>query len=397
MEKEQAKAIEYLEHLYRKARRTSAFSPEISDAIAEILRSDEVRELDKEFMREISRATVLDHSGQPDEAIQELERQLDQLNDDLPWWHKDDITNIALYRSGAAIGGVVRDVGFEFQYPPVFGVLPTGRINGMVIAVPGSPCPLMVLDDGLLTFAERMATTVIQCLPVQKGPDGKTVLSIDEKGWRTKLSACPQVVDRFFKFVRDCVTRGFPDMTTIHFAEAEYAYYAARIMESMWHFVLGHEYGHIVKDHLKEPDLRESAIAGQPVDEIAVNWEQEHEADVAGLFISLQRCAKKGTNPLFAVMGAVLFLTGADIIYNSISVMRDGSVSVGVSDSHPGLQLRIDRLQRAVSRFLPDEAKAFTRILEVMSDICRHLWSRCLPRLVQLHGSGGRPASIWIS
>ena len=116
----------------------------------------------------------------------------------------------------------------------------------------------------------------------------------------------------------------------------------------MIRFIIGHEYGHVIKGHLNERMKRTIKIKDENLDVITLNWEQEYEADEFGMFLNIA-CTKEGENLIIPIISAQLFFSVIDIIEKSISILQTGTIINRKSESHPPPGLRVKKIEGRIS------------------------------------------------
>lgn len=279
---------------------------------------------------------------------------------------------------------------------PIFGSLPTGRVNGVALKVPDTDQVIVLIEDGLFGFANLAAKAVARLFPFKGDEDGRLIFSTASSDWQLQFTAKPEVSERFLELILAYILGGHPHKAKAYLPDANYEVVSSVLCGSMELFVLGHEYGHFVCGHLNEGSTRKAMIGGEDSDKIATNWQQEFEADVRGLEYMLAVMGKRGFDLSLSFWGADFFFCCIDIVEKAVSTIRTGSSDVHLSSTHPPTNMRRELLHSVLKNSVPEEhAAGPLQLAGIVKSILDQLWLVCEPVLVRAHQDGVELAPAW--
>ncbi len=182
-------------------------------------------------------------------------------------------------------------------------------------------------------------------------------------------------------------------------ASRDYSALAIRMTSGVESFVVAHEIGHCVNGHFDgERNVRNIRSEGDlDIKDIEKSWVQEFEADVAGLELNLSTHMRQGYDLSFAYWPNEMFFKFADLIEDSVSLLRDGRVSTSTgSRTHPPGEMRIAMLRQAMSNSMPaQKLEAPFSLCDKTSAIFDSIFERCVPALENAHRNGIKLAPEW--
>jgi hypothetical protein len=150
-------------------------------------------------------------------------------------------------------------------------------------------------------------------------------------------------------------------------------------------FALGHEYGHIIYNHLDNAFSQKLSINDFEVDEINLMWKQEIEADILGLDLSILWMKKMYTDPVTWTSGPYVFLKVLELIEDLTKIFKPNQQNT----THPPAHLRIKFLKEYIDKTAPSELKP--RILNALDnyDLLMDIYKNMLsPLLLKEKESG---------
>jgi Zn-dependent protease with chaperone function len=118
-------------------------------------------------------------------------------------------------------------------------------------------------------------------------------------------------------------------------------------------FVVGHEYGHLIRGDLDHGAAARHVLPGAIVaEEISHSWRAEFAADEIGL-----RLSAIALNQLEVVLaGATVFLSGVGVMDRAVSLLRTGDENAQRIGSHPPSTARVIRLRQYLDDRLGGQA-----------------------------------------
>ena len=146
-------------------------------------------------------------------------------------------------------------------------------------------------------------------------------------------------------------------------------------------FVVGHEYGHFVLDHLNKSHLAEDEL----------------EADAVGLDLMLSATRRFSPAPL-NFRGAHLLLCSQDLVERAVNVVRTGRD--GRPDwkgrTHPPTAARREQLRARVGKLLsPEESNIGAALADTDEFMINVFFDELKPRLLEFHRRQRRLDPMW--
>jgi hypothetical protein len=273
------------------------------------------------------------------------------------------------------VESAIRKCGYKLPYRPVVGTLPTRDINAQAIPDPRSGTDIVAFETGMFNFTDVLARVVAMSLTVRtplgaRGPvfDKRAVLEhivahpgilldfVDLVFCQTYLGTCQYATKRL-------LPKGF-GLEEIH----------SRLRDAVDTFVLAHEYGHVILEHLRT----------QRPATVDVRHRYEFEADEVGMQIMLA-----AFDPQWAYAGPVLFLTGNAIVTLAEAVRNSGLAQVPNSDTHPSPPERLSKVAGQFSRSVAQSpAQGAIEFAQMVKWLLADLWSWLQFAFEQAHQHG---------
>lgn len=296
------------------------------------------------------------------------------------------------------IESAARNLGME-PVPPVYvGTLPTGQVNALTIAVPGSQDYVVALDRGLSTFALLLSKAVAQVFPYELTEGGTVTFSADEERLRGNLRSRPDVAERFTEVVLAYAVFGEPARARPYILPHRATNELTRLLKSSLElFVLGHEYGHALAGHLDDAERTVAMLPDVNVEEVAYAWGQEYEADTIGMHLSTQAMRiSTGTDLPLSFWGAPFFFHCLLIMDRAVSLLHHGEEEMIQLGSHPPHAARREVLSRALLDAIgTEQAQGAIQLAKQLEIALEELWNAARPRIWRRHADGARPAPAW--
>jgi hypothetical protein len=298
------------------------------------------------------------------------------------------------------------------QLPIQFGTMPTGDINAVTIAVPDSQEHLIVFEDDLFMFCNMMSKIIAKAMPIStiEYPQDRNYANEQHE---VKFSVELSDVEKYLQ-EDDEPLRRFRDVLVSYLAYGRigksspfliprHHFRQAQIFRlSMEFFAMGHEYGHVFKGHLHKESRIMRNISGVPVEEaVPYTWDEEYEADAAGVLIMTQVMSKiYEVNISASYAGADMFFTCSDILDRAASILDKGKESIGEDDgstylgSHPPHRSRREFMRNGILGMALDHPESYPKqhhenaikFAESIEKIVELLWQKTKPELYSKHG-----------
>ena len=331
-------------------------------------------------------------------AQKEFIRELETLS--LPTDFEDPLVYSILNNHSASIEQSISEFKLTLPFRPIIGTLPSGRVNAMAIALPTGSDFLVVFERCVLVFAGSLCRIAASMFP-QNG--------CDEHGRQQyRVPKNPEEVDNLLS-ENPSAQKDFEDLLFSYLFNGDVSFSSYVIPEtatiplkhlwvqSMELFIMGHEYAHIVLGHLSAGLRTRTHVAGQTVEEITPEWDQEIEADCLGIQLMLAAMRRNRIQPVLSFQGAELFFDAIEVVERGVALLACGDENRHMFTTHPPSSERRSIVRQLLEPCLGnDSAKAGCQIAEILQAIINRLWVRAKPILLSLHDDKGyQLAPIW--
>ena len=166
---------------------------------------------------------------------------------------------------------VIKDKNISLAQSPLFGTLPTGRVNGIVISVPQSKYFIILIEEGLFGFANLASKAITRAFPLKKSDkEGYATFSTEDADWMEEIDSNPDRAEKFAELLFAYLIGGDPHRSTPYLPEPQYDNLASAMRSAMELFVVGHEYGHIVSGHLSGGDTKKTLVGNKNLRQMSV-------------------------------------------------------------------------------------------------------------------------------
>ena len=390
MDQERQRATQYMEQLQRRVYAGLGIIPTDHN-------SDQVKSFQEEFVRKFYDETG---GAEPGQSFEEFRRYyLDMFQKAIaltPTPYEEPEWYSLLTDMTSKIEELLKRRAISLDNFPLFGTLPTGRINAMAVAVPHSIHYLILFESGLFGFANLTAKAVVRAFPFQSEDDRKVSFSTKEDDWRQEVKSSPEIIHRFLDVLLAYLVGGNPHKAKPYLLDRKYLNFAGILRESMEYFVLAHEYGHIVKGHFSASNTKKAFPEFGEADELLTSWVQEFEADTFGLEIMLGIMMQEGFDLSSSFWGADFLFGCIEVIERAAAILRYGRLEETLSTTHPPTTLRRMALQEILKNSVPAEtAVAPLGLSDIVYNILQYFWELCEPTLIKLHQDGIQLAPAW--
>lgn len=288
---------------------------------------------------------------------------------------------------------------------PLFGTIPTGRVNGFAARIPQTNYCAIILEDGLFGFVNLMSKAIVLALPFPETTsdrEGGFTVSVDLDLIANRLRSVDEIRDRFIDGLGAYLVGGHPSWAKPYLPARAVLQVAGFLRDAMETFVLAHEYGHIVAGHLSRASEGRAIVANVDMEMIKTNWQQEFEADAIGLDTMLAVQMSMGLDLALSFWGSDAFFGLIDVIEKAVSVLWYGEERPLFVDTHPPTDQRRKMLRQLLAQSANTETEKSTaqNALQFASSIefiIKQLWEMARPTFQKLHAAGRRPSAGWTS
>ena len=342
----------------------------------------------EEILQKITPFTPPEKIGEIREYVKDL---VSKMKMEVPTRFENPMNYLIISNLKTQIEEAAKDLSVPIPTELVVGTLPTGRVNAMTINVPSSDDFVVLFESELFTFANLLSKVVVKAMPFTGIKNGMLTFSTD-----LDRPLDSDVLRRFQEVIFAYLLLGRPSAAPPYIIEGPYIFLAGYLRDSMELFVLGHEYGHIIKRHFSTGQKTSFFLGGEEVNEIVYNWQQELEADALGMQLMLHAMLKRGMDLSLSFWGADFFFSCIDIVERGISIIRTGEEDDRPLTSHPPPEVRRDALRKVLRNSLSEDlVEGPIKLGMTLEKIMESLWKRTQPTLRQYYENNQKLAPIW--
>jgi hypothetical protein len=356
----------------------------------------------EKFVREMYEKVVTQQRGISFEVFYQQAVESDRkAREAVPTRYEDPHWYALILGFAAQIEEELRELGHTLTQRPLFGTLPTGRVNGMAIALPDCAYRIILLESGLFGFANLATKAVAHTFPPAGKGDKEGGLSFrtDDAGWQAEIKANPALAERVLDLLGAYLIGGHPHAARPYLPNPKVEPLSSLLRNSMELFVLSHEYGHCISGHLDDAMPHRPTTADPDVEQVVTNWKQEFEADARGLELMINAMSRRRIDISLSYSGADFFFGCIELVQNALCVLRTGrrpTEEEVMSHTHPPPATRREALRNVVRRSVPENvAEAAIGLAETFDRMLATYWALCEPALAEMHRDGVEVAPSW--
>lgn len=266
----------------------------------------------------------------------------------------------------------------------LLATLYTEQVNAVAMRMKKTGEYIICFESQLFSFLNRFVKIIVLSIPEVKTNDpDKFGLCFLKEEVEKHVKEFPLIKALFTDLIFSFAVGGNVNDAQnfdLDFGRNIHATYILRATEL---FVMGHEYGHIVKGHLTTGLNSEIEIANLTAEEIERKWENEYEADTLGLFFMIKVLHDEHFMEDFSLIGADLFFILTEITEKARSIIKFGHENgSGKKTNHPPAKLRRENLRKAyLTSFTPQQLKKAETMPIGLEGVLEHLWNETKPLL----------------
>lgn len=317
--------------------------------------------------------------------------------------YEDPMAHFWLQQMQGQIEQSCQRLNIALPKQPVFGSLQTGRINGIAADVDNPSYYLILIDDGIMGFANLLSKVVAVFFPVVQAEDGSLNFATDEENIVRRRLESAEPGMRFFDLLTAYAVGGAPHAARPYLLASQHVQLVNIFRDAMELFIFGHEYGHCAAGHLQGAPRMSLAMAADGAGEVVEiqlrmpeSWEKELEADYIGLALSMDAMRAQGFAPTLTYAGIELVFTGIDYMQRTLSILEHGEERERALDTHPPAAIRREAMRANAKQMLgEDMAASALDLAETVTNCLEFYWRPAMPALQQMHQDGIRPHARW--
>lgn len=337
-----------------------------------------------------------------EEILVQIRRGLIEKLQVLPRSRYEDIYAYTMLQSlDSDIRAIIEKSSIPLKSAPLFGTLPTRRVNARTFKPPNSERIVVAFEDQVFNFANLYSKAIVQALPVVKSESsGRVLFSVDVEVIRKHLLESRAAQLRFNELIVANIVAGRPGAAPQYFLPEPHSSLAGILRDAMELFVLGHEYGHVIGDHLGRSKKLVASLGEAQVDELLHSWKDELEADWIGFQLCFAAMRERNIDDALTYSAIALFMRGMELVEASLSVMRTGreggnEANEQEGSSHPPWVVRRQFAANSARKLLGDSATSAEGLENAMAAAASLLWPSARDDLMNLRRNGVKAHFSW--
>jgi len=317
--------------------------------------------------------------------------------------YEDPLTHFWLQQMQGQLEQSCQRLKIGLPKQPVFGSLQTGRVNGVAADVDNPSYYLILIDDGIMGFANLLSKVAAVSFPVTQAEDGNLNFATDRDSVVRQRLQSPETGMRFFDLLTAYAVQGAPHAAQSYLMTTHHTHLVGVFRDAMEFFIFGHEYGHCAAGHLQGAPRMSLSMAAEGNGEggeielrMPESWEKELEADYIGLALAMDVMRARGYSPNLSYAGVELVFTGVDYMQRTLSILEHGVEQERLLDTHPPALVRREAMRQNALGLLGEEAGSVAGDLaDIVNDTLEYHWRAVAPALARMHADGYRPHARW--
>lgn len=286
---------------------------------------------------------------------------------------------------------------------PLLGTVPLGDINAFTVIVPSTDEYVVIFEAEIFHFAHLAAKAVTEIASMTHKGDG-LLFSLNVHDVERELDARPEAIDRFAQLVVAYLLTGRPGNAPPWLQSRSRSVLSTLLSRSVGLFVVGHEYGHIIANHLGSRSAVRGFVGAEPTmlppakiaDHVIYSWKQEIEADVLGLELMVDAMSSTGVDLSLRYFGADFYFSFMALLRRGRNMLtwgdEDREDQTIFSSSHPPAELRREAIRNFIKDLVPaEESDVPLAIGNHLGLLLELLWSKIRPQVAAAHRAGYRP------
>jgi hypothetical protein len=259
-----------------------------------------------------------------------------------------------------------------FPEDVVIGTAQFGEINAMAIASPNSDKSKIILfDSGIFIFINSFAKIVSILLPKETVNDDFVSYNINKIEIDQSIQQNGFVNGLFTSLIINYLTKGHAGFSQKFFVDKVDNKLTDALRNTAELFIISHEYGHILFNHLDfNRKVKKELAKRLQIETWEIDWDQEFQADeFASIVVIRLNHVIKDMEASIAFAGVPFFFSTVEILYTCLDYQ--------FSETHPSPEQRMKKLYDRLyldtdDKELVDEIKEFGNAIQY---IIKSLWS----------------------
>ena len=302
----------------------------------------------------------------------------------LPTRYDEPLHFLWLSRSVNEVKNTVQSMGIDTSRFPYYASIPTRKVNAYAANIPGSKRPFILFDSELTHYCSNIAQLIVQFFPIVK-TDSNLGISTELEKIRNQVQNSPDVINLLMETLNTFIREGFANYSVDFLILPEnYQQIYIHFLTAMMLFIVSHEFGHVYSKHINSfiginYDLLPKTSTNS-------SHEKEFQADLIGQELVLRTANRKGTDPVYPLLGIHMFFLSLDLAENFKNVINGGKPEIYVSqssDSHPSNYDRRCHLFTVLDEIAkpPDGVEYARNMVRVLEHLFSYVWDQIVINL----------------
>lgn len=202
--------------------------------------------------------------------------------------------------------------GDRLMRQPLIGTLPTGLINARAVRLPSNGETAILFDDEIRVLAYMLAKVVASVVALP-GDGDLSFVDMNINRVNDPERHAPQAVKWFAAMIDSYIRDGWIRILPVWVIPPEANRLALTLCHGFEMFVMGHEYGHLARNH-HEGAVHETVREAEGLSEDQLQRSQEIEADAFGLRTACDSAVNECGGPIPGFWGAYLCAKAFELI-----------------------------------------------------------------------------------
>ena len=270
----------------------------------------------------------------------------------------------------------------EFGYPlidtPKIGTLFTPNVNATVYSMTNVPDKIILVRTGILEYFTDFIKTILTLIDWEV-EDNQISATPNQETAIKKVYQNGDLLYSIFYSMGKVIMNELDinnNLENKHYKNYMY-YHLSSIRASIWRFIMGHEYAHILNgDFNDNPLMFDGTIKNIKNSTLPLNHLREFNADARGFELMNKFMIEHGRSQFtFSIISICMFFAGIDLIYRMVGDVLETDYYKNASLTHPTPFERYTALVNNIYRNSPDKehtmealevASKFGQIVEVI-------------------------------
>jgi hypothetical protein len=289
-----------------------------------------------------------------------------------------DLVNSAVLRIGLPMYGGIS-----------VGAIHSEGIEAMQQKVMLTEASVVMINANLSLAMYRLAKLLALTTPITIFPHEKYKISESLEEYKEKYANDQTLKQNWMQFFYDyAYDRKNPGKgSAISLPTVQCASFLEDLYESLFVFVIAHEYSH----HIAKHTLEYASASGECID---IAHQKELEADMLGTHICMEVGGHSEVDNIscFTTIGIPTLFSVLEMFRIGEKILLTGKIDESPTRStHPSPSIRIRAIRQVISELYPEGIDTITRMQDMFHNLICYIWEDAKITLLSAHSKGVRP------